>query len=68
MKERRTRKIIYSLSHSVASELWTDCSLEAETERESKKVAGRTGGEEREAHILLAHGSILCEKGESTFA
>lgn len=40
----------------------------AESGLESKKVAGRAGRGEREAHIFLAHGSILCEKGGSTFA
>lgn len=61
-------KIIYSLFHNIASELWNVLWAGSEGGWESKKVAGRAGREEREAHIFLPCGLMLSEKGGNTFA
>lgn len=57
-KERKRRKIIYALRHSIASKLWTDYSLgRSRNEPESEKVAGKAGRGKGSTHIhsLLMH-------------
>lgn len=60
------RKMIYSLSHRVAPELWMFIRWAgAADEWECKKAASRASREERQAHIFLAHVLMLSmKKGE----